>query len=127
MIFVIGGYFLTHEQLSTFGARRGLDIPNGEAYILNSHLLSRGIRSCTAVPVALPQKDSAEPIVVGTLITTHQREDRAERFRDCIRFVENDDDLKIKRWLQRHGVSEPVFETVPDPFGKFNEDGVMQD
>ncbi|GBE78886.1 hypothetical protein SCP_0200830 [Sparassis crispa] len=99
MIYVIGGYFLTKEQLTTFGAKRGLNIPNGKAYILNSHLLSRGIRSCTAVPVTLPQKvpNSEEPVVCGTLITTHQRDDKAEHFRDCVPFVEDDDDLKIKR------------------------------
>ncbi|GBE78884.1 hypothetical protein SCP_0200810 [Sparassis crispa] len=129
MPLIIGGYFLTDQQLATLGAKRGLNIPNGEAYILNSHLLSRGIKYCTAIPVALPQKDphASNPFVTGTLITTHKRDDNVERLRDCVSFVENNDDLQIKEWLQRYGVPDPVFETVPDPFGKFNENGVMQD
>ncbi|KAL6299997.1 hypothetical protein BKA93DRAFT_804025 [Sparassis latifolia] len=124
MVFVIAGYFLTNEQMATFGAKRGFDNPDGHAYILNRWFRSKGYTAVEAVPVALRHRlpDSTGQAVCGTLIyKSNNDSQRMAYLRDCRPLVPDDGDKEIGAWLQRHGINA-VWETVPDPYGKFKDD-----
>ena len=63
----------------------------------------------------------------GTLICTRRRDDYLEHLADCKPFEENEDDLKVKKWLENHGLKDLPFVAVPDPLMKFNEYGTDDD
>ena len=65
--------------------------------------------------------------VPRTLICTRRRDDNLERLADCKPFEENDDDLKVKKWLENHGIKDVPFVAVPDPNLKYNENGRIYD
>ena len=123
-MFVIGGYLLTYDQLYQLGLRRGLVIEDGRAYILNRHFLEKGIKFIFAWPVSHPRATPTTEEVPGILICTRRRDDHLVRLADCKPFEENEDDLKVKKWLENHGLKDIPFVAVPDPLMKYNEYGV---
>jgi hypothetical protein len=116
---VIGGYFITYEQLAHIGRRRGLVIEDGRTYILNQDLHRKGIHSIYAWPVDYP----SGPSFPGVLICTRKRLDHLVRLADCQPFVEDERDLKVKLWLEINEITDAPFVAVPDPLYKYNEDG----
>ena len=68
-MFIIGGYFLTYDQLHQLGLRRGLVIEGGKAHILNRDLLEKGIMFIFAWPVFHP-RGTPTPGEDGILICT---------------------------------------------------------
>lgn len=123
---VIGGYLLTYDQLYQLGLRRGLVIENGNSYILNRDLLEKGIESIYAWPVCHPRGGPVE--VPRILICTRRRDDgHLIRLADCKPFEVNEDDLKVKEWLEYHGIMDVPFVAVPDPHLKYNEYGSDRD
>jgi hypothetical protein len=115
---VIGGYFITYEQLTRIGRRRGLVIQDGQTYILNNDLRRKGITSIYAWPASYPS--TKRPVV---LICTYRRDDHLERLADCEPFVENEDDLRDKTWLQINEITDAPFVAIPDPLHQYNENG----
>ena len=122
---IIGGYLLTYEQLHQLGLRRGLVIEDGQSHILNRDFRERGITFIYAWPVAHPRGGPVE--VPRILICTRRKDDHLERLADCKPFDENEDDLKVKKWLENHGLMDIPFVAVPDPLLKFNENGSVYD
>ena len=61
--------------------------------------------------------------VLGILICTRRRDDHLVHLADCKPFEENKDDLKVKKWLENHGIKDVPFVAVPDPLMKYNENG----
>ena len=61
------------------------------------------------------------------LICTRTRNDYLVRFADCKPFEVNEDDLKVKQWLENHGIKDVPFVAVPDPFLKYDENGTDYD
>jgi hypothetical protein len=123
-MFVIGGYLLTYDQLYQLGFRRGLIIEGGKSHILNNDLAMKGIESIYAWPVCHPRGPVEVP---RTLICTRRGDQYLERLADCQPFVENEDDLKVKKWLENHGLKDIPFVAVPDPHMRYNEDGTVSD
>ena len=124
---IIGGYLLTYDQLYQLGLRRGLIIKDGDAHILNNDFLQKGIEFIYAWPVSYPRGTPTTEGVPGILICTRRRDDYLERLADCKPFEENEDDLKVKKWVGNHGLKDIPFVTVPDPLFKFNENGSVYD
>ena len=122
---ILGGYLLTYDQLYQLGLRRGLVIEGGKSHILNRDFREKGIDSIYAWPVCHPRTEPVE--VPRTLICTRRRDDHLERLADCKPFEENDDDLKVKKWLENHGIKDVPFVAVPDPNLKYNENGRIYD
>ena len=122
---IIGGYLLTYEQLHQLGLRRGLVIEDGQSHILNRDFRERGITFIYAWPVSHPRGGPVE--VPRILICTRRKDDHLERLADCKPFDENEDDLKVKKWLENHGLMDIPFVAVPDPLLKFNENGSVYD
>ena len=124
---IIGGYLLTYNQLYQLGLRRGLVIENGEAHILNNDFEKKGIKFIYAWPVAYPRATPTTEGVPGILICTRRRDDHLERLADCKPFEVNEDDLKVKKWLENHGIKDVPFVAVPDPLFKYDEFGSAYD
>ena len=124
---VVGGYLLNHDQLYQLGHRRGLIIKNGDAYILNRDFMKRGIEFIYALPVAYPRPTPTTEGVGGTLICTQRRDEYLEHLADCKPFEINEDDLKVKKWLEIHGIKDAPFVAVPDPLFKYDENGTYCD
>ena len=125
---IIGGYLLTYDQLYQLGLRRGLVIENGKSHILNRDFREKGIKFIYAWPVSHPRSTPTTEGVPGTLICTRRKDDHLERLADCKPFdKENEDDLKVKKWLEYHGLKNVPFVAVPDPLLKFNEYGTDSD
>jgi hypothetical protein len=61
------------------------------------------------------------------LICCRRRDDHLVHLADCEPFEENEDDLKVKRWLQINGITNAPFVAVPDPLMKYNEYGADYD
>lgn len=120
---VIGGYLLTYDQLYQLGLRRGLEIKDGKSHILNRDFRERGITFIYAWPVSHPRGTPTTPEVPGTLICTRRRDDYLVHLADCKPFEPNEDDLKVKKWLEIHGLKDLPFIAVPDPLFKYNEYG----
>ena len=121
---VIGGYLLTYDQLYQLGLRRGLVIEGGKAHILNRDFLEKGIKFIYAWPVCHPRTTVEVP---GILICTRRRDDHLVRLADCKPFEINEDDLKVKKWLENHGIRDVPFVAVPDPLLKYDENGADYD
>ena len=126
-MFIIGGYLLTFDQLYQLGLRRGLVIEGGKAHILNSDFFEKGIKSIFAWPVSHPRATLTTKGVPGVLICTRRRDDHLVRLADCKPFEENEDDLKVKKWLEIHGLKDIPFVAVPDPHMKYDENGIDYD
>ena len=124
---IIGGYLLTYDQLYQLGLRRGLVIKDGESYVLNRDFHEKGIQSIYAWPVSHPRGSPTTEDVPGILICTRRRDDYLVRLADCKPFEANEDDLKVKQWLENHGLKDIPFVAVPDPLMKFNEYGFDYD
>lgn len=124
---VLGGYLLTYDQLRTVGLRRGLVIEGGNASILNRDFRQKGIKSIYAWPVSHPRRTPTTPGVPNILICSRRRDDHLVHLADCEPFIENEDDLKVKRWLEIHGITNAPFTAVPDPHMKYNEYGADYD
>jgi hypothetical protein len=118
---VIGGYLLTYDQLHQLGLRRRLVIEGGRVHILNKNLRERGIKSIYGWPVAYPRATPTTEGVPGILICTRRRDDYLECLADCKPFEINEDDLKVKKWLEIHGLKNVPFVAVPDPNFKYDE------
>jgi len=116
---VIGGYFITYEQLRQIGRQRGLDIGHGQTYILNDDLRRKGIQSIYAWPVNHP----SDPNQPGVLICIQKRDDYLVHLKDCKPFVEGERDMKVRNWLQNNGIQNAPFVAVPDPLNQYNESG----
>ena len=63
----------------------------------------------------------------GTLIVTQRGDQLLRYLADCKQFEVNEDDLKVKKWLENHGLKDVPFVTVPDPLYKYNEYGADYD
>ena len=120
---VLGGYLLTYDQLTQIGRRRGLEIGPGKAHILNNHLFERGVESICAFPVAYPRPTPTTEGVPGILICTRRRDDHLVHLADCKPFEVDEDDLKVKLWLEINGIKDAPFVAVPDPLFKYDEYG----
>ena len=59
----------------------------------------------------------------GILIVTRRGDKLLRYLANCIQFEVNEDDLKVKQWLENHGIKDVPFVTVPDPFFKYDEYG----
>ena len=123
---IIGGYLLTYDQLYQLGRRRGLIIEDGRSHILNRDFREKGIKFICAWPVSHPRGTPTTEGVAGTLICTRRKDDHLERLADCKPFEENEDDLKVKKWLEYHGLKDIPFVAVPDPLFKYNENGTTE-
>ena len=124
---IIGGYLLTYDQLYQLGLRRGLVIEGGKAHILNNDFRDRGIEFIYAWPVSHPRSTPTTKGVPGILICTRRRDDHLVHLADCKPFETNEDDLKVKKWLEHHGLNDVPFVAVPDPLLKYNEYGADYD
>ena len=109
--------------LKQLGHRRVLVIEHGEAYILNRDFGQRGIDFIFAWPVSHPRPTPTTKGVPGTLIITRRGDQDLEHLADCKPFEANEDDLKVKKWLENHGLKDVPFVAVPDPLYKYDEYG----
>jgi hypothetical protein len=120
---VLGGYLLTFDQLYQLGLRRGLVIEGGRASILNRNFHEKGITAIYAWPVSHPRGTSTTKGAPHILICSRKRDDNLIRLADCQPFELNEDDLKVKKWLENHGIMDVPFVAVPDPLMQYNEHG----
>jgi hypothetical protein len=67
---VVGGFLITYDQLRQIGLRRGLDIQNGNASLLNRDFRLKGIKSIYALPVDYPRRTPFTAGVPGILIAS---------------------------------------------------------
>ena len=124
---VIGGYLITYDQLRHIGLRRGLVMENGNPSPLNNDWRRKGIESVFAWPVSYPLSTETTPGVPGILIVSRRRDDHLVHLADCQPFEVNEEDLKVKRWLEINGIMGAPFVAIPDPLGKYNEWGYDYD
>jgi hypothetical protein len=124
---IIGGYLLTFDELHQLGLRRGLVIEGGKTSILNRDFREKGIKSIYAWPVSHPRGTPTTPGTPRILICTRKRDDHLVRLGDCQPFQVNEEDLKVKRWLGNHGITDVPFVAVPDPLMKYDEHGSIYD
>jgi hypothetical protein len=120
---ILGGYLLTFDQLYQLGLRRGLVIEGGRASILNRNFHEKGITAIYAWPISHPWGTCTTKGAPHILICSHKPDDNLIRLADCQPFKLNEDDLKVKKWLENHGIMDVLFVAVPDPLMQYNKHG----
>jgi hypothetical protein len=120
---VLGGYLLTFDQLYQLGLRRGLVIEGGRASILNRNFHEKGITAIYAWPISHPWGTCTTKGAPHILICSCKPDDNLIRLADCQPFELNEDDLKVKKWLENHGIMDVLFVAVPDPLMQYNKHG----
>jgi hypothetical protein len=124
ILLVYGGYFITFDQIHDLGQRRGLNLKNGDPTPLNDQLTAKGITSISGCPGSYPRPTLTKDGGLGILICCRRRFDSLVHLADCKPFEENEDDLKVKWWLEINGIKNAPFVAVPDPFGEYSEYGM---
>jgi len=109
MVFLVGGYKLTREEVLEWCQPRGIDPPRGNITVfVNRWLRQHGIRR-TRLLACVYEKSAIFLLVIDRKIAPHETPD------NYTPFTESDEAQEIK---QHVGVNAE-FVTVADPYGSY--------
>lgn len=116
-MYVVGGYLITHEQLSTIGEIRGIGkIPTGLTNRLNTYLEGLGIK-IFALPVSYPRDTETVEGETWIMIVSKARYDKNLSPTSATPYIQDESDYIVKRWLENNfRILDPKFVTVADPY-----------